>query len=91
MGQQMGKEVEPPLICSTEIPETGHTQRRKEKGGKRKVKHRCWDVKWNRQRYNNADNERGWLQTTVDILTLSSHQSVINLYTQQSGQQGEEV
>lgn len=27
MGQQMGKEAEPPLICSMENPESGHTQR----------------------------------------------------------------
>lgn len=32
MGQQMGKEAEPPLICSTENLESGHTQRPEEEG-----------------------------------------------------------
>lgn len=34
MGQQMGKEAEPPMICSTENPESGHTQRREEEGSR---------------------------------------------------------
>lgn len=42
MGQQMGTEAEPPLICSMENPESGHTQRPDEEGGKEK--HRQWDV-----------------------------------------------
>lgn len=32
MGQQMGKEAEPPLICSEENPESGHTH--EEEGGR---------------------------------------------------------
>lgn len=32
MGQQMGKEAEPPLICSTKNPESDHTQSWEEGG-----------------------------------------------------------
>lgn len=59
MGQQMGKEAEPPLICSTENPESGHTQKREEDGGRQKEKYRHWDVQY---RYEKADNKRGWPQ-----------------------------
>ncbi len=44
MGQQMGKEAEPSLICSKENPESGHTQKQEEKGGRQKEKYRHWDV-----------------------------------------------
>lgn len=42
MGQQMGKEAEPPLICSTENPESGHTQKREEEGEGQKEKRSCF-------------------------------------------------
>ncbi|KAG7243071.1 hypothetical protein INR49_016446 [Caranx melampygus] len=37
MGQQMGKGAELPQICSTEIPESGHTHRRTDEESRQKV------------------------------------------------------
>ena len=54
MGQQMGQEAEPPLICSTRNPESGHTQRHEEEGGR----HGGVQDDRQRRRYKEADNRR---------------------------------
>ncbi|KAI9547934.1 hypothetical protein NQZ68_012951 [Dissostichus eleginoides] len=59
MGQQMGEEAEPPLICSLENSESCHTPRRE--GGRQKEGHRHRDVQYNRRDRDKkkAEHKRG--------------------------------
>lgn len=72
MGQQMGKEAEPPLICSTENPESGHTQRKMEGDRKRNTDTGMYSIDMRRPTIREGDR-------SVDILTSSSHHRYLPL------------
>lgn len=75
MGQQMGKEAEPPLICSTENTVWPHPGRKREESRK------------TQQKKTEGQNTRGGPET----LMLSSHNNLIYFYLQQSSQEEQEV
>lgn len=86
MGQQMGKEAKPRLICSIENPESGHTQR--QEGG------RHWEVQYDtpRQRYKKKGNDRrGWPLFSVNILTSSSRHNHIYRFPTEPSPRGLEL